>query len=112
MVGVGSPAQELGQYTISHMSPEARRACERELVAAYHAELTAGLKARGKHQEAAAFTLEACWGEYVAGGVGRWAWFIPLFWQMTPVAQFFCDQLVAFLKDHMTEPADMPMPRV
>ncbi len=112
MIGVGSPAQELGQFLISHMQPEMRRAHERELVGAYHAELVAALHARGMEEEAATFTLEKCFAEYVAGGVGRWVWFIPLFWQMTPVAQFFHDQLAAFLADHVADPAAMPMPRV
>lgn len=112
MIGVGSPAQELGQYLISHMAPELRRTHERELVGAYHAEVVAALHARGMETEAAAFTLEACFAEYVAGGVGRWVWFIPLFWQMTPVAQYFHDQLAAFLHDHVPDPATMPMPRV
>ena len=121
MVGVASPAQELGQYTISHMAPELRRAHERELVAGYHAELVEALRKKragegdgegGGEAQAAAFTLEACWAEYVAGGVGRWVWFLPMFWQMTPVAQFFHDQLAQFLKDHVADPANMPMPRV
>jgi hypothetical protein len=112
MIGVGSPAQELGQFLISHMDPELRRTHERELVGGYHAEVVAALHARGMEAEAATFTLESCFAEYIAGGVGRWVWFIPLFWQTTPVAQFFHDQLAAFLTDHVADPASMPMPRV
>jgi hypothetical protein len=37
---------------------------------------------------------------------GAFVWFIPLFWQHTVVAQFFHDQLAAFLSDHVKDPAD------
>ena len=86
MVGVGSPAQELGQYMISHMEPETRRACEDQVVRAYHEELLRMIKPTTQDQdkggETAAtepYTFEACWAEYIAGGIGRWVWFIPLF---------------------------------
>ena len=86
MVGVGSPAQELGQYMISHMEPDARRACEDQVVRAYHEELlrmvkpTAQEKGKdGNETTVEAYTFEACWAEYIAGGIGRWVWFIPLF---------------------------------
>jgi Ecdysteroid kinase-like family len=123
MVGVGSPAQDLGQFMISHTSPAERRASERDLVAHYHRALQAHLSlAGGKGKEGktgkdidaeVVYTLEQCWDEYVAGGIGRWAWFVPLFLGAAPpVAQFFHDQLAAFLHDHMADPAQMPMPRV
>jgi hypothetical protein len=112
MVGVGSPAQELGQYVISHMPPDVRRRCERDLVTAYHTELCQTLKDRGCEADAAAFTVDMCWAEYVAGGVGRWAWFVPFFRGNPPMAQYFHDQLAAFLHDHVADPATSPMPRV
>ena len=112
MIGVGSPAQELGQWTISHMEPELRRAHEKELVAGYHQKLVELLKARDC-PAAAEVSFESCWNEYVAGGAGRWAWFVPLFSAMMPsMAQFFQDQLAGFLKDHVKDPGLMPMPRV
>merc|ERR1719482_35400 len=62
MVGVGSPAQELGQWTISHMAPASRRASERELVAGYHRRVVDALSALGKGADAKAFSLDRCWG--------------------------------------------------
>ena len=114
MVGVGSAAQELGQWTISHMEPATRRRCERSLVEGYHRELVAALTSRGLSAEAGAFGLEKCWAEYVAGGAGRWAWFVAYLGKVMPAApaQFFHDQLAAFLRDHVPDPSCMPMPRV
>ena len=115
MVGVGSGAQELGQYAISHAAPALRREHERAWVEAYHTELVATLRARGLHAEADAYTPDACFAEYVAGGAGRWAWFVPLLTGMAsspPMAQFFHDQLAAFLHDHVPEASAAPMPRV
>jgi len=110
-VGVGSPAQDLGQWMISHMQPDTRRDCEKELVAAYHADVVATLKELGKDSE---FTFEMCWEEYVAGGAGRWVWFVPVLAQMcpAPMGQYFHDQLAAFLHTHVPDPSDSPMPRV
>ena len=110
-IGIGSPAQDLGQWMISHMEPSVRRGCERELVGEYHAELMAALAALGK---TGGFTLDACWEEYVAGGCGRWVWFIPILVQMcpAPMAQFFHDQLAAFLHEHILDASTSPMPRV
>ena len=115
LVGLGSGAQELGQYAISHAAPALRREHERAWVEAYHTELVATLRARGLHAEADAYTLDACFAEYVAGGAGRWAWFVPLLTGMAsspPMAQFFHDQLAAFLHDHVPEASAAPMPRV
>mmetsp|Transcript_43589 Transcript_43589/g.115208 ORF Transcript_43589/g.115208 Transcript_43589/m.115208 type:complete len:616 (+) Transcript_43589:68-1915(+) len=110
MVGVGSPAQELGQFLISHMEPDRRRAVERGLVEAYHTELVSTLRARGITD---AYSFDACWSEYVAGGAGRWAWFVPyLAKAMPPLGQFFHDQLAAFLHDHIPDPSQAPIPRV
>jgi len=114
MVGVGSPTQDLGQWMISHFEPKARRACEKELLTAYHADIQDILHQTGKEAEASAFTFDACWAEYVAGGAGRWVWFVPVLVTMTPppMGQFFADQLAAFLHDHVPNPLDSPMPRV
>lgn len=113
MVGVGSPAQELGQWTISHMTPALRRSNERQLVASYHRRVVELLRARGKGSEAESFTLDKCWGEYVHGGAGRWIWFVPIFRGRPPkIGQFFQDQLSAFLHDHVKDAAQAPMPRV
>ena len=114
MVGLGSPPQELGQYMISHMPPNERRTCERDLLASYHKELCRCLRERGKDKEADAFTLEQCWREYMQGGSGRWIWFVPYLVEMLPseMGQWFHDQLGAFLHDHFPNVEDITMPRV
>lgn len=113
MIGIGSPSQEIGQYLISHMPPEDRRKCEKQLVQQYHGELLEELKSRGHQLEADAFTFERCWSEYVAGGAGRWVFFVPLLFELCGVTmgQFFHDQLAAFLKDHIEDSSTCPMPR-
>lgn len=115
MVGVGSPVQELGQFLISHMEPAARRAHERELITCYYDHLVKQLQLHGVSQEVVHdFTFEKCWKEYVQGGAGRWLWFVPYLAKVCPasMAQFFHDQLCAFLHDHLPSPSDAPMPRV
>ena len=109
-VGVGSGPQDLGQYLISHASPETRRGIEaRGAVEAYY-EALCGLNVG----VAATMTLEQCKAEYVAGGAGRWLWFLPVLNAMCPppMTQYFHDQLLAFLKDHNITPETVPMPRV
>jgi len=115
MIGVGPGAQELGQYVISHVSPQMRRARARAWVDGYHAELLAELRSRGHHDAADAYTADMCFGEYVAGGAGRWVWFVPVLIAMglpAPMNQYFHDQLAAFLHDHIEDPAASPIPRV
>ena len=112
MVGVGPPGQELGQFVISHMAPDIRRLCEKDILQAYYDELQRVLRSRGMDSEADSYTMEHLMSEYVSGGVGRWAWFIPFFARSPPMAQYFHDQLAAFLKDHVKDPNDSPMPRV
>ena len=71
MVGVGSGAQELGQYMISHITPELRRAKATDWVRGYHNTLIAVLRGRGLKKEADAYTFDACFSEHIAGGAGR-----------------------------------------
>jgi hypothetical protein len=116
MVGIGSPAQELGQYLISHMNPTLRRSVERELVQGYLTLLNSDLVAKG----AEPVSEERCFQEMIDGGFGRWAWFMggsevffggrsPL---GTKLTQFFHDQCAAFARDHIKDPITSPMPRV
>eukprot|EP01065_Artemidia_motanka_P048210 TRINITY_DN7727_c0_g1_i1.p1 TRINITY_DN7727_c0_g1~~TRINITY_DN7727_c0_g1_i1.p1 ORF type:complete len:354 (+),score=117.11 TRINITY_DN7727_c0_g1_i1:243-1304(+) len=109
MVGVGSGPQDLGQYVISHMTPEDRRPCERALVEGYYKELL-DLGVDGK-----AFTWEECWQEYRVGGLERWLWFLAYFAGMgegmVPVAKFFHDQVLAFVKDHEIKFSELGQPR-
>jgi hypothetical protein len=106
-VGLGSGPQELGQFMISHVEPGARAAMERGAVAAYHAELT-------RLNPRVGMTLAECWAEYVAGGLGRWLYFLPFDgWGAPPaVSQFFCDQVLAFIVAHGVTPETVPMPRM
>ena len=106
-VGIGSGPQELGQFMISHVEPTVRAAIERDAVASYHAELTA-VNAR------IGMTFDECWAEYVAGGLGRWLFFLPYDgWGAPPAtSQFFCDQVLAFIQAHGITPDNVPMPRM
>ena len=71
------------------------------------------LEWRQRYANADEYPLESCWAEYVAGGAGRWAWFVPyLAHNMPSIGQYFHDQLAAFLRDHVSEPSEAPMPRV
>mmetsp|Transcript_4397 Transcript_4397/g.15267 ORF Transcript_4397/g.15267 Transcript_4397/m.15267 type:complete len:371 (-) Transcript_4397:2410-3522(-) len=106
-VGLGSPAQELGQYLISHPTPALRERVERQAVAKYH-------EALKRNNAEADLSWEECWAEYVAGGIGRWMWMLPILAAMSPppVAQYFHDQVLAFIKTHLPDPEQAPMPRV
>jgi hypothetical protein len=50
----------------------------------------------------------------VAGGLGRWLYFLPFDgWGAPPaVSQFFCDQVLAFIVAHGVTPETVPMPRM
>ena len=71
VVGLGSGPQELGQYVISHVEPDLRRAHEKEYLRIYYDEVVT----RGVND----FTWEQCYDEYRFGGVGRWIWFMAWF---------------------------------
>ncbi len=71
MVGIGSGAQDLGQYVISNMDRKKRAECERKLIEEYFAEI---LKCGVTN-----YTFEECWREYTIGGTERWLWFLCYF---------------------------------
>ena len=106
MCGVGSGPQDLGQYVISNMEPGERRACERELIQAYFDELVkAGVEG---------VTFDYCWDEYRIGGVERWLWFLVYFVGLegfSEWAQFFHNQIAAFMRDHDLTAANIGQPR-
>ena len=104
MVGLGSGPQDLGQYVISNMDPVERKECERELIEAYHQEL---------RNRSIDVTFEHCWREYQVGGVERWLWFLVYFLGngMTDWAQFFHNQISAFMADHQLTADDITQPR-
>eukprot|EP00980_Cylindrotheca_fusiformis_P001772 scaffold405_cov132-Cylindrotheca_fusiformis.AAC.24 len=106
MVGIGSGPQELGQYIISNMDPKERKECEREVVRAYYDELKS-------NQQGDLCSWDYCWQEYRIGGVERWLWFLVYFVGsgMDDWAQFFHDQIAAFMTDHELTPNDFTQPR-
>eukprot|EP00980_Cylindrotheca_fusiformis_P001774 scaffold405_cov132-Cylindrotheca_fusiformis.AAC.26 len=101
MVGVGSGPQELSQYIISNMDPKERKECEEELVRAYYDELQS-------HAQRDLCSWEYCWQEYRIGGVKKWLWPLAYFVGigMGDWAQFFHDQIAAFMTDHELTPDD------
>lgn len=109
VVGIGSGPQDMAQYIISHTSPADRRLIERELVLAYHQELTNG---SSLPEDLKNYTFEQCWADYVKGGTQRWVWLFCLITSICPVvvSQFFHDQLAAFLEDHNVTPENIGMP--
>lgn len=100
MVGVGSAAQDLGQYMVSNCTPEARRGCEKQVVEEYYAELIS------HGVDGTSYTFDECWGEYTKGGLQRWLWFVCYFAGapskegLGAHLQFFHDQVLAFMQDH------------
>lgn len=109
VVGVGSGPQELGQYLISHASPQTRQEIWRPAVEAYYARLVTL-----NPSVADSMTLDDCVSEYVNGGAGRWFWFLPILAAMCPpkMVQYFHDQVLAFVNHHNITPETAPMPRV
>mmetsp|Transcript_25605 Transcript_25605/g.56462 ORF Transcript_25605/g.56462 Transcript_25605/m.56462 type:complete len:393 (+) Transcript_25605:98-1276(+) len=107
-VGLGSGPQDLGQFMISHTPPEARQSFEKEAVRGYYAKLC-----QMNPAVEASLSWDACWQEYVAGGVGKWCWFLPVLSTMCPPAmmQYFHDQLLAFIVTHGVTPQSIGMPR-
>jgi hypothetical protein len=106
MTGLGSGPQDLGQYIFSNMDPSERRVCERELIDIYWKELTRlGVED---------VTWQHCWHEYTVSGVERWLWFLVYFCgqdNLLEWAQFFHDQIAAFMHDHSLTTADITQPR-
>ena len=113
MVGLGSGPQDLGQYVLSNMDPVDRRACERHLLRAYYDELLRCGVADDNESDNNSL-WDYCWREYTVGGVERWLWFLVYFLgqpRLTEWAQFFHDQIAAFMEDHRLTAADITQPR-
>ncbi|RYH09370.1 DUF1679 domain-containing protein [archaeon] len=108
VVGVGDGAQDLAQYTISHMHPSLRREIAKELVEAYYADLTSGENAVKD------FSLDQCWADFVAGGIERWVWLLSILTDFCPdnMVQYFHDQVLAFMQDYGVTAESIGMPRV
>ena len=116
-VGVGSGAQDLAQFVISHMTPADRRACERGLLREY---VDAFASASGAPGESAARShspasdYDSVSREYAAGGSERWVWLLALLAGMCPPAMvaFWASQLDAFCEDWGVTADNIGMPRV
>eukprot|EP01034_Spumella_vulgaris_P024503 gene24503-30857_t len=115
VVGLGSGPQDLAQYLISHASPADRRAHEEALVRDYYSVLTTAAEGEDrKVVDAAQYTFEQCWKDYVSGGTERWVWLFAYLTGLCPdnMNQYFHDQLSAFMVDHGVTPENIGMPRV
>ena len=111
MVGVGRAAQDLGQFVISHLSPEDRRQVEDQALDEYYDALVA---AAGDRLDTDIYTKEICRREYAIGGVARWVWLLAYIAQTCPApfTKYFHDQILAFVIDHEITPENVEMPRV
>ena len=108
---IGSGPQELGQVLISHARPASRRQCERAMLERY----VAVLRDEFGVEEGGGVDLASVTAEYVAGGLGRFLWFLPILaslGQGDAFAMYFHDQVLAFLGDHGVTPANVPLMRV
>ncbi len=113
----GSGPQELGQFMISHCPPRERATIERAAVEAYFGELSSLnplVLTSSSSSLSEPWTMDHCWAEYVNGGLGRWLFFLPYdgWGAHHSVSQYFCDQVLAFIKDHNITPETVPMPRL
>lgn len=116
VVGVGSGAQDIGQYMISHMTPETRRGCEHRLLKVYYEKLMqsipsesdATVSGRGE------YTYDLCYREYVYGGVERWMFLLIILANMCPdeMQAYFLAQVEAFAMDHNVTPESIGMSRL
>lgn len=121
VVGVGSGAQDIGQYMMSHMAPAARRQCEDRLLRVYFDKLQETIVARdakisGDEIESGRgdFTFEDCKREYVYGGVERWMFLLVILANMCPdiMQQYFLNQVEAFAQDHGVTAESIGMSRL
>lgn len=116
VVGVGSGPQDLSQFLISHAAPAERRLHEDALVREYYACLTGAGKYSedaSKKVDAATYSWEECWHDYIHGGIERWVWLFAYLTGLCPdnMNQYFHDQLDAFMKDHNITAENIGLPR-
>ncbi len=111
MVGLGSGAQDLGQYMISHVKPAVRREIEGECLSSYYETLTSDPTGKVTRDN---YSFEECKKDYAMGGAGRWMWMLCLLSAMCPDAmvQYFHDQVLAFLMANNITEENICMPSV
>lgn len=125
VVGVGSGAQDIGQYMMSHMTPAARRQCEDRLLRVYYDTLQTTIAARNVDGEGGEsdgvyapsrgeYTFDMCKTEYIQGGVERWMFLLIILANMCPdsMQQYFLDQVEAFALDHGVTAESVGMSRL
>ena len=121
VVGVGSGAQDIGQYMMSHMAPAARRLCEDRLLKVYYDKLQATIASRVVDSADVVpdgcrgdYTFEKCKREYVYGGVERWMFLLIILAGMCPnnMQQYFLNQVEAFALDHGVTAESIGMSRL
>lgn len=110
VVGVGSGAQDIAQYLISHMTPSLRKECEKELLQSYYSVLT---DTTNGGVDPTTYSYEQCLEDYVRGGSERWVWLLAFLCSICPdpMVQYFQDQVAAFMTDHGVTPETVGMPR-
>jgi thiamine kinase-like enzyme len=113
MAGVGSGAQDLAQYLISHMDPAERKTNENFFLHEYfetfnfYLNLNKGSNSSSnssEHKESSmVYTFEKFKQDFVHGGVERWIWLLILLSSMCSdkMVRFFHDQVLAFVMDHV-----------
>lgn len=115
VVGVGSGPQDLGQYMISHTTPQLRKELEKDAVHLYYDTLLHHYYNNHNKEEEFNMSFEECWNEYIMGGFSRWVWLLSILSQnisSVHVLQYFHDQLLAFIQTHdIITPDNVSMPR-
>ena len=97
-VGIGNPISDLGQYIISDVEPEVRRANEHEVLTAYWNKLIAS------GVDASEYTFSECWESYKQDALDRFVWFYPILHYFNYNPKFFHDNIDTFLEDHKVDP--------
>ena len=102
-VGIGSGAQDLAQFMISHTTPSDRKTLEIKHLQQYYSDLCANhLKYHGI--ELTGYSLDDCFKEFVFGGLERWIWLLVFICGMPsippPVAQTFHKAVSQFYHDY------------
>lgn len=113
LVGLGSGAQDVGQYFISHLYPNQRKEIEERMVRLYYNQLLSyGIN--DHVNESLHYSWEMCWNEYIYGGIEKWIWLLAILSSMLPdpLMQYFHDQVEAFGHDHHVTPEKVNMPRL
>ena len=95
LVGLGSGAQDLGQFLISHSSPADRERTELPFLQQYHAALTTVLAAKGL-DVTREYPFDALLRDYALHGAGKWIWLLIVMSDMDackPIMPYFHAQV-------------------